>query len=112
MRREGRDRAGPVAMLRRQVAETLRAQCQVRPGERVVVAVSGGADSVALLDLLANLPEYPLALTVAHLNHRLRGEASDADAVFVQKLAAGYGLPCVVREEDVAALARRRRLSP
>ncbi|MBI1921055.1 MAG: tRNA lysidine(34) synthetase TilS [Geobacter sp.] len=82
-----------------------------RKGERVVVAVSGGADSVALLDILASLEEYRLQLVVAHLNHRLRGTESDGDEAFVRDLAARYGIPCEVATEDVLALSRARKLS-
>lgn len=82
-----------------------------RKGEKVVVAVSGGADSVALLDILASMKEYRLCLVVAHLNHRLRGAESDGDEAFVRDLAARYGIPCEVAGEDVLALSRARKLS-
>ncbi len=68
-----------------------------------VVAVSGGADSVALLRALLEAGCGPLA--VAHLNHTLRGEASDADEAFVRELASQHGCVCEVRRQDVAALA-------
>jgi tRNA(Ile)-lysidine synthase len=76
------------------------------PGQRVGVAVSGGADSVCLLHLLHELaPEWALALSVLHLNHGLRGDESRADEEFVRTLAAGLGLPFHSRSLDVAALA-------
>src|SRR5262245_37486706 len=57
-------------------------------GDRVVVAVSGGADSVALLSLLLEVrAQFELDLIVAHLNHNLRGKASDEDEEFVRALA-------------------------
>jgi len=77
----------------------------------VLVAVSGGADSVALLDVLVQLSEERLNLVVAHLNHSLRGADSDADQEFVARLAAGYGLLCVSKRVEVAALAQSSRLS-
>jgi len=77
----------------------------------VLVAVSGGADSVALLDMLVQLREERLKLVVAHLNHSLRGADSDADQEFVARLAAGYGLLCVSKRAAVAALAQSSRLS-
>src|SRR5262245_25353873 len=67
---------------------------------RLVVAVSGGADSVALLRALAEV-SAPGRLTVAHLNHRLRAEAG-ADAAFVAALAAFVGAAFVGAERDVA----------
>ncbi len=66
---------------------------------RLLVAVSGGADSVALLRGLVDLsPEFSLELFVAHLNHRLRGRDSDADAVWVRELAASLNLPSEIGE--------------
>jgi tRNA(Ile)-lysidine synthase len=60
-----------------------------------VLAVSGGGDSVALLRLLHQLaPALDLRLSVAHLDHGVRGEAARADATFVAELAASLGLPC------------------
>lgn len=76
------------------VAAALRERCGVRPGERVIVAVSGGADSVALLramHALAGRRPWDLDLHVAHINHRLRGDA-DADEAFVAQLAGSLGL--------------------
>ena len=81
------------------------------PGETVVVAVSGGADSVALLDILSRFEEQPLRLVVAHLNHGLRGEESDGDQEFVSRLAARYGFPCESRRVDVAGLSQSLRIS-
>ncbi|BBA70309.1 tRNA lysidine(34) synthetase TilS [Geobacter sulfurreducens] len=82
-----------------------------RPGDRVVVAVSGGVDSVALVDILVSLNELRLDLVVAHLNHKLRGAASDEDERFVEQCAQAYALPFVSRGEQVKALAERERLS-
>ena len=69
------------------------------------VAVSGGADSVCLLYLLRALASrWDLRLTVLHLDHRLRGEASRQDAQFVRELAASLGLEAHLGEIDVATL--------
>ena len=68
-------------------------RCQVH-NTSVVIGVSGGADSVALLRGLVELRnEFSLSLHVAHLNHKLRGAASDADAAWVERLAASLKLP-------------------
>ncbi|MEA5114043.1 MAG: tRNA lysidine(34) synthetase TilS [Geobacteraceae bacterium] len=82
-----------------------------RAGEKVVVAVSGGVDSVALLDILAGLESLGLELVVAHLNHNLRGDESDADAAFVADLAFRYGLPFESGSADVLALSREWGMS-
>ena len=81
------------------------------PGETVVVAVSGGADSVALLDILSRLEAGSLRLVVAHVNHGLRGEASDGDEEFVSGLAARYGFPCESLRAEVAALSLSLHIS-
>jgi len=81
------------------------------PGETVVVAVSGGADSVALLDILCNFKEEKLHLVVAHLNHGLRGADSDGDQEFVSRLAEQYGLQCEVQRADVALLSQNLQIS-
>ena len=80
------------------------------PGQRIGVAVSGGADSVALLHLLLEKCEQTgIVLSVAHFNHKMRGKASDADENFVRKLAAQHGLEFFVAHEDIAARAKCER---
>ncbi len=82
----------------------------MRPGDRVGVAVSGGADSVALLLLLLELRgKLGIVLSVVHFNHKLRGKASDADEVFVAKLAAKHGLEFHSASVDVAKKAKKER---
>ena len=81
-------------------------------GERVVVAVSGGPDSLCLLHVLAHLrAELGIELHVAHLNHGLRGEDADADADFVRGLAAEWGIGATVESADVRAFRAEHRLS-
>src|SRR2546425_11220861 len=83
----------------------------LRMGHTVVVPVSGGADSVALLHLLADLrDEYALVLHVAHLNHRLRPDAG-GDAEFVRQTATKVGIPLTVGEVDVSARAAGQKRS-
>jgi tRNA(Ile)-lysidine synthase len=82
----------------------------LRAGERVGVAVSGGADSVALLLLLLELREkLGIVLSVVHFNHKLRGKASDADEKFVAKLAARHGLEFHAASVYVAKKAKDER---
>ena len=89
---------------------SLRERFGVCAGERIGVAVSGGADSVALLRLLIELrEELGVVPCVAHFNHKLRGKASEADEKFVARLAAEHGLEFFVERENVAAKARRER---
>ena len=79
--------------LAERLLKTIRKQKLIRAGDRVAVAVSGGADSVALLGLLLELrAELGIVLSVAHVNHKLRGEESDEDERFVAQLAQQHGL--------------------
>ncbi len=95
-----------------QVRTTIEQHRLVAPGDTVVVGVSGGPDSLALLHVLRALRgELHIALQVAHLNHRLRGADSDADAAFVAWLAREWDLPATIEAREVAALAREQRLS-
>jgi tRNA(Ile)-lysidine synthase len=88
--------------------ETIRRSRTILPGTRVGVAVSGGADSVALLRLFESLRnELGITLLVVHLNHSLRGSESDADAGLVETLAQERNLRFVLRVEDVGAVAER-----
>jgi tRNA(Ile)-lysidine synthase len=82
-------------------------------GDRVLVAVSGGADSVALLLVLAALaPRAGAQLAgVVHVHHGLRGADADADAAFCEQLAASLGLPFDLVPVDVSGEAARRRWS-
>src|SRR2546429_257337 len=82
----------------------------LRPGDRVGVAVSGGADSVALLLLLLELRDkLGIVLSVVHFNHKLRGGASEADEAFVAKLDAKHGLEFHSASADVAKKAKKER---
>lgn len=79
---------------------------------QLVVAVSGGQDSVCLLHILVSLQErLKLKLHVAHLNHQLRGAESAADAQYVAQLAKQLGVPATLEERDVKDYQARQRLS-
>lgn len=89
-----------------------RAELSLPPGSDVVCAVSGGADSVALLHWLwRNREMLEITVTAAHYNHSLRGEASDGDEAFVRGLCASWGVPLTVGRGDVAAYSRQRGMS-
>src|SRR5476649_1148740 len=95
-----------------QVARSLRALGIPSMERRIVVAVSGGADSMALLHALHALaPKLELQLRVAHLHHGLRGPDADADARFVRAASRRLGLTCVVGHAQVRRQARARGLS-
>lgn len=86
-----------------------------QPSDRWLLAVSGGADSMAMLRALAELRttgRLALAgLEVAHLNHQLRGMESDTDAAFVVEQAQSVGLRCTLGSSDIGDEARRQKTS-
>jgi tRNA(Ile)-lysidine synthase len=95
-----------------QVRESIRRRHLFPPRSKLVVAVSGGPDSVCLLDLLQGLTaESGVALYVAHLDHQLRGENSRADADYVRRMAERLGLAATIESRDVQAYRALRRIS-
>jgi tRNA(Ile)-lysidine synthase len=83
--------------------------CRMPPGARLLVAVSGGADSTALLVGLARIgPEFGIALHAAHLHHGLRGVDADLDLRFVRRLCARLGVPLITAHRDGRALMAQR----
>jgi tRNA(Ile)-lysidine synthase len=100
--------------LEEMVAEFIRRHGLFAGAGRILLAISGGADSTALLHVLLALRtrgRIEADLVCAHINHQLRGRASDADEQFVVEQASLLGLPVVTRAVDVRAHARRHGLS-
>jgi tRNA(Ile)-lysidine synthase len=95
--------------LEQSVLQAIQHAGMLAPGHRVGVAVSGGADSVALLRLLERLrDDLGITLAVVHFNHSLRAAESEDDAEFVEQLARTRGLEIITDREDVAAEAQRQ----
>lgn len=93
----------------RRISRTVDRFSMIGEGERVLVAVSGGADSVALLETLCRLaPGRRWALAMAHLHHGLRGTEADRDESFVRSLADRTGVPLVCRRLEPGILRDRR----
>ena len=83
----------------------------IQDKDKVIVGISGGADSVCLLFVLLELRKrIPFSITAVHVNHRIRVEA-DADAAFVRELCEEYEIPCHFYEYDVKAIAEKEHLS-
>jgi len=98
--------------MNRKVLETIKSCDMVRQGDRVYVALSGGADSVALLHLLCGLrSRLGCSVCALHLNHRLRGAESRRDELFVRRLCRRLQVPLAVGRAPVKKLAQKHGLS-
>ncbi len=97
--------------MRAKVLSYIRQQELLAPGERVLCALSGGADSMALLWCLYGLrEELQITLEAVHFNHQLRGAASQNDEKAVKAFCARYGIPLTVGSKDVAVYAKAEGL--
>ncbi len=100
-------------MFIQRIVTTINKYNMLKSGERIVIAVSGGADSVALLYVLLGMRlKWGFKLHLAHLNHMFRGEEAAQDAEFVRQLAQKHELPYSIEKFDVPAYKRRHKLSP
>ena len=98
--------------LLRNVEQTVTTYGMLKPGDSVLVGVSGGPDSVALFHLLLTFaPRFSLRLGVAHLNHCLRQNDSDKDAEFVASLAGRFDIPFYMHKADVRNYQLKNKLS-
>jgi tRNA(Ile)-lysidine synthase len=98
-------------MLMESALQAIRDHTMIAPGDRVLVAVSGGIDSIVLLDVLRHLvEEIPFEIVVGHVDHGLRGAESVADAAFVEALAVSHGLPVLIQRLDSSDFREARAL--
>ncbi len=99
-------------MLTKKIHTTITKYNMLSKNDLVLVCVSGGADSVALLYLLYLLKdEFRLKLHIAHLNHMIRAKEADRDAEFVRSLTQRLKLPIISRRADVPSFVKKNRLS-
>jgi len=98
-------------MIKKKFLETIKEYKMFKPGDQVLVAVSGGADSTALLNLLhQHREELGISLHVAHLNHMLRRGEAELDVKFVENLAQRLGIPVSVEAIDISVLAKQEKM--
>ncbi|HKV94195.1 MAG TPA: tRNA lysidine(34) synthetase TilS [Candidatus Angelobacter sp.] len=101
-----------IAIVIEKIQKRVRELRLLMPGDRIAVAVSSGADSVALLRALLELgQEFGIVLSVAHFHHQIRGAEADSDQQFVSDLALQFQLKFHLGSADVPAYARDRKLS-
>ena len=110
--RSGLRKGNPGKELARRFRKSLREEACLRPGLKLGAAVSGGADSVAMLRLLGEArEELGLVVSAVHFNHKLRGQASEGDEKFVVALAEQLGMTLHIGRADVAARAKREKVN-
>lgn len=98
-------------MLLDKVRKTIEENALLENGDKVICAVSGGADSVCLLHIIRSLKkEYNLSVYVANVNHLIRGEESDRDSNFVKSVCRAADVECFYREYDVVNIAKERKI--
>lgn len=94
------------------VINTIKCNNMFEVNDKVVVALSGGPDSICLLHILHTLKdEINISIVAAHVNHCLRGEAADNDEMYVKKICEELGIQCFVKREDVHRISKERGIS-
>lgn len=97
-------------MLEDKVLNTIKRYEQIKSGDTIVVGVSGGPDSICLLNVLKNLQnELKINIVVAHINHMIRKEA-DSETEFVQDFCKQRDIKCFVKKVDVLQIAKEKKL--
>ena len=97
-------------MLEDKVLNTIKRYEQIKSGDTIVVGVSGGPDSICLLNVLKNLQnELKINIVVAHISHMIRKEA-DSETVFVQDFCEQRDIKCFVKKADVLQIAKEKKL--
>ncbi|MDO4632615.1 MAG: tRNA lysidine(34) synthetase TilS [Eubacteriales bacterium] len=97
---------------REKVTSYMKKQGMLQMGDHLLIGVSGGADSICLLQLLYDLAEvWKLSLTAVHVEHGIRGEESERDAEYVRQFCAHLQIPLELRHVNIPEIARREHLS-
>lgn len=95
------------------VRSTIAKYDMLNPGDKIVIGISGGPDSLCLLHILKEISaEYDCSIFAAHLNHMFRGKAADRDAEFVEETCKEWGIPAFIETFDVPAYIKETGLSP
>lgn len=96
-------------MLKEEVLKTIKDNNLINEGDKIVLGVSGGPDSICLLHLLNNLTNtLKITIYVAHINHSIR-EVADMETKYVQDFCKKIGVECFVKKEDILSLAKKQK---
>jgi len=99
-------------MLEEKILQTIKKFDMLSFNDRVLIGISGGPDSVTLLNVLLSFKKrYNLSVFIAHLDHMLRGKESDEDVNFVKNLAQELCLPCEVKSCNLTEIAQKEHLT-
>ena len=101
-----------ISNVRQFVVDYIKEYNMINTGERILVGVSGGADSVCLLSILSDVKEQlGISVYAVHVDHMLRGEEAERDKAFVKKLCAQMEIPCTIVNADVNEIAQKHGLT-
>ena len=96
-------------MLRNEVLKTIKKYNLISKGDKIVIGVSGGPDSICLLHVLDSLKEeLGIELYVAHVNHMMR-QVADDETKYVQNFCKKLGIECFIKKEDITKLAKEQK---
>ena len=99
-------------MIKERVKKFICENSLLEKGDSVIVAFSGGADSVCLLHIMYNLEaELGIKVMAAHLHHGIRGQEADRDALFAKNFCDKIGIPFYIEHKDIPALAKETGIS-
>lgn len=98
--------------MRQKILQYIQKHGMIKKGDRILVAVSGGPDSISLLHILKSIQkEYQLELMVLHVNHLLRGWEAEEDQEYVKNLCKDWGIPCYIQRTDVKKISEKKGIS-
>ena len=94
-----------------EVLKTIEQYNLIEDGDKIVLAVSGGPDSIAMLDILRQLrDEIKFEIYVVHINHNIRGKDADEDEEYVKKYCENYNIKCFSKKIDVPTIAQNEKI--
>ena len=97
--------------MKQKVKETIKKYNLINSGDRIVLGVSGGPDSIAMLDILRKLrDEIKFEIYVVHINHNIRGKDADEDEEYVKKYCENYNIKCFSKKIDVPTIAQNEKI--